>query len=75
MILQKKNNMEQNERAVLVAVITERETEIEVAEYLDELAFLAHTAGIDTVRRFTQRLSTPSSRIYLGPGKLDEVAK
>ena len=67
--------MERNERAVLAAVITERETETQAAEYLDELAFLAHTAGIDTVRRFTQRLSTPSSRIYLGPGKLDEVAK
>ncbi len=66
---------EKNERAVLVAVISERETETQAAEYLDELAFLAHTAGIDTVRRFTQRLSTPSSRIYLGPGKLDEVAK
>jgi GTP-binding protein HflX len=67
--------MERNERAVLAAVITGDTTETQTAEYLDELAFLAHTAGIDTVRRFTQRLSTPSSRIYLGPGKLDEVAK
>ncbi len=66
---------ERNERAVLATVITDRTTETQAAEYLDELAFLAHTAGIDTVRRFTQRLSTPSSRIYLGPGKLDEVAK
>ncbi len=47
---------EKNERAVLVAVISERETETQAAEYLDELAFLAHTADIDTVRRFTQRL-------------------
>jgi GTP-binding protein HflX len=67
--------MERNERAVLAAVITDKDTETQTAEYLDELAFLAHTANIDTVRRFTQRLSTPSSRIYLGPGKLDEVAK
>ncbi len=67
--------MEQNEKAVLVAVITDRGTETQTTEYLDELAFLAHTAGIDSVRRFTQRLSTPSSRIYLGPGKLDEVAR
>jgi len=66
---------ERNERAVLAAVITERETEAQVADYLDELAFLAHTAGIDTVRRFTQRLSTPSSRIYMGPGKMDEMAR
>ncbi len=67
--------MEENEKAVLAAVITERQTETQAAEYLDELEFLAHTAGIDSVRRFTQRLSTPSSRIYLGPGKLDEVAR
>ena len=67
--------MEQNEKAVLVAVITDRGTETQTTEFLDELAFLAHTAGIDSVRRFTQRLSTPSSRIYLGPGKLDEVAR
>jgi GTP-binding protein HflX len=66
---------ERNERAVLIAVVREHETEARTAEYLDELAFLALTAGIDTVRRFTQRLPTPSSRIYLGPGKLDEVAK
>jgi GTP-binding protein HflX len=66
---------ERKERAVLAAVITERDTEAQTAEYLDELAFLADTAGIDTVRRFTQRLSTPSSRIYMGPGKLDELAK
>ncbi|MDR2893851.1 MAG: GTPase HflX [Alistipes sp.] len=68
-------NNERNERAVLVAVITDRGSESQTAEHLDELAFLAHTAGIDTVRRFTQRLSTPSSRIYLGPGKLDELAR
>jgi GTP-binding protein HflX len=67
--------MERNERAVLAAVITERDSEVQTAEYLDELAFLAHTAGIDTVRRFTQRLPTPSSRIYMGPGKLEEIAK
>ncbi|MDR2882727.1 MAG: GTPase HflX [Alistipes sp.] len=66
--------MEQNEKAVLAAVITDRQTETQAVEYLDELAFLAHTAGIESVHRFTQRLSTPSSRIYLGPGKLDEVA-
>jgi GTP-binding protein HflX len=59
---------------VLVSVISDRQTEAEVAEYLDELAFLADTAGIESVRRLTQRMSTPNSRIYLGPGKLDELA-
>ena len=43
-------------------------------EYLDELEFLAETADITTVRRFSQRLPQPSSRIYVGPGKLEEIA-
>ncbi len=62
-------------RAVLATVITDKVTETQAAEYLDELAFLAHTAGAETIRRFTQKLSTPNSRIYMGPGKLDEVAR
>ncbi len=62
------------EKAVLAAVITDRQTETQAREYLDELAFLAHTAGIEAVKRFTQRLSTPNSRIYMGPGKLEEIA-
>ncbi len=69
-----KDEIRTNQRAVLAAVITDRETEEQAAEYLDELEFLAHTADIDTVRRVTQRLSTPNSRIYMGPGKLDEIA-
>ncbi|MDR2912127.1 MAG: GTPase HflX [Alistipes sp.] len=67
-------NPEAPERAVLVSVITDRGSETQTREYLDELEFLAHTAGIETVRRFTQRLTTPSSRIYMGTGKLQEVA-
>lgn len=63
-----------NERAVLAAVITERESEARAAEYLDELEFLALTADIDSVRRFTQKLASPNSRIYMGPGKLSEIA-
>jgi GTP-binding protein HflX len=66
---------ETRRRAVLAAVIADRETETQAKEYLDELAFLADTAGIDTVKRFTQRLATPSSRIYMGPGKLEEIAR
>lgn len=61
------------EKAVLVSVIRDRQDERQVSEYLDELDFLATTAGIETVRRFTQRLSTPSSRLYIGPGKLAEI--
>ncbi len=59
----------------MAAVITDRQTESQAAEYLDELAFLAHTADIDTVKRFTQKLPTPNSRIYMGPGKLEEIAE
>lgn len=59
--------------AVVVSVIRDRQDERQVAEYLDELEFLAETAGIRTVKRFTQKLSTPNSRIYVGPGKLEEI--
>lgn len=60
-------------RAVLVSVIRDKQPESQVSEYLDELEFLAETAGITAVRRFTQRLAAPNSRIYVGPGKLEEI--
>ena len=56
-------------RAVLVTVITDRSKQRQAEEYLDELEFLAETAGIVTVRRFMQMLPSPNSRIYVGPGK------
>ncbi len=62
------------ERAVLVAVIRDGQPIEQAEEYLAELEFLAETADIVTVRRFTQRLPQPSSRIYVGPGKLEEIA-
>ena len=62
------------ERAVLVAVIRDNQEPRQAEEFLDELEFLAETASIKTDRRFTQRLSQPSSRIYVGPGKLEEIA-
>lgn len=61
------------ERAVLVAVIRDKQDERQVYEYLDELDFLAETAGIETVRNFTQRLPAPNSRTFVGPGKLEEI--
>lgn len=63
-----------SERAVLVAVIRDKQAPQQVQEYLDELEFLAETAGIETARQFTQRLPQPDSRTYVGPGKLDEIA-
>lgn len=62
------------EKAILVAVIKGRQPESQVSEFLDELEFLAETAGYETVAKFTQRLATPSSKLYLGPGKLEEIA-
>ena len=64
----------EEERAVLVTVIRDRQEPSQAEEYLDELEFLAETAGITTVKRFTQKLPTPNSRIYVGPGKLEEIA-
>ena len=62
------------ERAILVAVVRDNQEPRQAEEFLDELEFLAETAGIVTVRRFTQRLPQPSSKIYVGPGKLEEIA-
>ena len=62
------------ERAVLVAVIRDSQDPRQAEEFLDELEFLAETADICSVKRFTQRLPQPSSRIYVGPGKLEEIA-
>ena len=61
-------------RAVLVAVIRDSQNPATAMEYLDELEFLAETADIKTVKRFTQRLPQPMSKIYVGPGKLEEIA-
>lgn len=61
------------EYAILIAVQTSTQTEAQTEEYLDELAFLASTAGAETVRRFTQKLPHPDSRTFIGKGKLSEV--
>ncbi len=61
------------ETAVLVGLITKTQNERKTNEYLDELQFLAETAGAVTVRRFTQRMDGPSSVSYVGKGKLEEI--
>ena len=63
------------ETAVLVGLITPRQDEAKTKEYLDELEFLADTAGAITVRRFTQRAGGPSQVSYVGKGKLEEIRK
>lgn len=63
----------QAETAVLVALITQSQDERKTNEYLDELAFLAETAGADVVKKFTQRLDMANSVTYVGKGKLQEI--
>jgi GTPase len=74
-MIDKRNKIELEERAVLVGVIQKDQTETQVQEYLDELAFLASTAGAVTIKRFTQKLQHPDSRTFVGKGKLEEIAQ
>ena len=64
---------EETERTVLVGLITNTQNEAKANEYLDELAFLAETAGALPVKKFLQRLDTPNSRTFVGSGKLSEI--
>ena len=61
------------ETAVMVALINKEQPEEKVVEYLDELAFLAKTLGLDVVKSFTQRLDKPDVRSFVGSGKLEEI--
>ena len=61
------------ETAVLVGLITKEQDEAKTKEYLDELEFLADTAGAVTVKRFTQRVNGPNQTTYVGKGKLEEI--
>jgi GTPase len=61
------------EHAVLVGVIQKLQTEFEVNEYLDELSFLAETAGAKTKKRFVQKLYQPDKKTFIGSGKLEEI--
>ncbi len=72
-MIEKKKAVLQEEKALLVGLIQKNQTEQQVNEYLDELAFLAETAGAKTVKRFTQKLSHPDSKTFLGKGKLEEI--
>src|SRR6188472_4200378 len=74
-MIEKKKIFENEERAVLVGLIHKDQTDQQVQEYLDELAFLAETAGAVAVKRFTQKLQHPDSRTFIGKGKLEEVKK
>ena len=68
-----KQKIQLEEKAVLVGLIQKEQTQEQVNEYLDELAFLADTAGAVAVKTFTQKLPHPDSRTFVGKGKLEEI--
>jgi len=74
-LIEKKSIIQKEIKAVLVGLINKEQTEHLVNEYLDELAFLADTAGAKVIKRFTQRLPHPDSKTFIGKGKLEEIKK
>ena len=74
-MIDRKQEIQQEERAIIVGVVTKSQTELQVQEYLDELAFLAETAGAVTIKRFVQKLAHPDSKTFVGKGKLQEIKK
>ena len=74
-MIEKKNSISTDENAILIGLIQKDQTEEQVKEYLDELEFLAETAGAKTIKRFTQKMAHPDSKIFVGKGKLEEIKK
>lgn len=74
-LIEKKKQLKQEQKTVLVGIVTGGQTEQQLNEYLDELAFLAETAGVIAVKRFTQKLPHPDSRTFVGKGKLEEIKR
>lgn len=72
-MIEKKQVIQREEKAVLVGLIQKDQTNEQVAEYLDELAFLSETAGAIAIKRFTQQMAHPDSRTFIGKGKLEEI--
>ncbi len=72
-MLDKKNKIQNEEKAVLIGLVTKEQTETQMKEYLTELEFLAETAGARTVKTFMQKLPRPDSKTFVGKGKLQEI--
>ena len=70
-----KNKLKEHENSVLIAVVQNGQTDVQVQEYLDELAFLAETAGAPALKQFTQKLDHPDSKTFIGSGKLQQIKK
>ena len=74
-MIEKKQAITPDIKAVLIGLIHQGQSEELLNEYLDELAFLAETAGALATKRFTQKLAQPNSRTFVGKGKLEEIKK
>jgi GTPase len=72
-LIEKNKGIRQAEQAILVGVVQKDQTEQQSKEYLEELAFLAETAGAQTKKRFLQKMSHPDSKTFVGKGKLEEI--
>ncbi len=72
-MIEKKQLFTKEENAILVGLVYKEQNETQVNEYLDELTFLAETAGATAVKRFTQKLAHPDSKTFVGKGKLEEI--
>lgn len=72
-MIEKKVNIEEGVKCILVGIVNQNQPENVTKEYLDELAFLAETAGATTLKTFTQRLEHPDTRTFVGKGKLQEI--
>lgn len=72
-MLDKTNKIQNEEKAVLIGLVHKEQSEVQVKEYLTELAFLAETAGAVTTKTFIQKLPRPDSKTFVGKGKLEEI--
>lgn len=72
-MIEQKNIIDENVKAVLIGLVQPGQTEPQLMEYLEELAFLADTAGAEAIKKFFQKLPHPDSRTYIGKGKLEEI--
>jgi GTPase len=72
-LIEKNKGIRLAEQAILVGVVQKDQTEQQSKEYLEELAFLAETAGAQTKKRFLQKMSHPDSKTFVGKGKLEEI--
>ncbi len=72
-MIDKNTGIQVNEKALLIGVVQKDQTEQQVVEYMDELSFLAETAGAVTIKRYLQKLSFPDGKTFVGKGKLEEI--